>query len=197
MKINFYVLKTERFKTIVIVILLGLFSWFCFHTIFITLSGLQDNVHAADVAVILGNEVTSDGQPSDRLKARLDKAVEIFYQGQTHNFIVSGGIGKEGWDEAQVMANYLIYKSIPAENIFVDSAGITTEATAQNSAIIMNDNNWKSVLIVSQYFHIARTRLAFQKQGIAEIYWASAQYFEARDLYSIFREFFAFYAYLV
>lgn len=190
-------MKTAQFKIVGIVILLGFFSWFCFHTVFITLSGLQDNVHVADVAVILGNEVTPEGQPSDRLKARLDKAVEIFSLGQTQNFIVSGGTGEEGRDEAEVMANYLIDKSIPAENIFVDSAGITTEATAENSAKIMSDNNWKSVLIVSQYFHIARTKLAFQKQGITEIYWASAHYFEARDLYSIFREFFAFYAYLV
>jgi vancomycin permeability regulator SanA len=184
---SFYLvtLKKAQIKIAIIVIFLIFFSWFSFHTIFITLSGLQNNIYTADVAVVLGNEVRPDGQPSDRLKARLNKAVELFDQKQTYNFIVSGGTGKEGQDEAKVMAKYLIDKSIPAENIFIDSQGITTEATAENSVKIMNENNWHSVIIVSQYFHIARTKLAFQKQGIAEIYSASANYFELRDLYSI------------
>ena len=57
---------------------IGLFAWFFVHTIFITFSGLSDNVGKADVAVVLGNEVNSDGKPSDRLKARLDKAVYAY-----------------------------------------------------------------------------------------------------------------------
>jgi len=196
-KVTLFRLKKFPIKTAIIVTCLIFFSWFVFHTFFITLSGLQNNIHAADVAVILGNEVSSDGKPSDRLKARLDKAVELFDGQQTQNFIVSGGTGKEGQDEAKVMAKYLVDQSIPEANIFIDSQGITTEATAKNAAQIMSENDWHSVIIVSQYFHIARTKLAFQKEGVAEIYWASANYFEARDLYSIFREFFAYYAYLI
>jgi len=192
-----HIKKHSQKKIVIISILSGLLGWFLLHTFFITLSGLQDNLHQADVAVVLGNEVNADGQPSDRLKARLDKAIQIFDDGQTKNIIVSGGMGKEGFDEATVMANYLHDKNIPEQSIILDSQGVTTEATAENSAKIMYDHNWHSVIIVSQYFHIARTKLAFEKNGISEVYSASANYFELRDLYSISREFFAYYAYLL
>lgn len=179
-----------------LMVICGCLIWFIAHTVFITLSGLQDNLRPADVVVVLGNEVNSDGQPSDRLKARLDKAVEIFDNGLTGHLIVSGGIGKEGFDEAEVMARYLNDKNIPKESIIVDSEGMTTEATARNAADIMRQNNWHSAIIVSQYFHIARTKLAIEQNGVKEVYWAAANYFEIRDIYSISREFFAYYAYL-
>ena len=61
----------------------------------------------------------------------------------------------------------------------------------------MQSQNMQSVIIVSQYFHITRTRLAFQKAVIENIYAAHADYFEARDIYSILREFTGFYSYLI
>ena len=189
--------KNQKIAIKVFLGVIGVFLiWFLCHTIFITLSGLQDNIHQADVAVVLGNEVNVDGQPSDRLKARLDKAVQIFQDGETQNMIVSGGMGKEGFDEATVMAEYLIVKGVPKEDIVLDSAGINTEATAVNSAKIMAEHNWHSAIVISQYFHISRIKLAFQKNGVSEIYSASASYFELRDLYSVSREFFGYYAYL-
>jgi hypothetical protein len=39
-------------------------------------------------------------------------------------------------------------------------------------------------------------KLAFNKVGFEEVYSAHAEFFEARDLYSITREFFAYYKYL-
>ncbi|MCC7432531.1 YdcF family protein [Candidatus Peregrinibacteria bacterium] len=176
---------------------IGFCVWFVFHTLLITLSGLHNSQHIADVAVVLGNEVNFDGRPSDRLKARLDMAIELFDKGLVSNFIVSGGMGKEGYDEAKVMASYLVEKGVSSKSIFLDSEGINTEATANNSVKIMSANNWKSVIIVSQYFHIARVKLAFEKKGVKELYSASPSYFELRDFYSIFREFFAYYAYAV
>ncbi|MTI68384.1 MAG: YdcF family protein, partial [Firmicutes bacterium] len=45
--------------------------------------------------------------------------------------------------------------------------------------------------------HITRTKLAFEKVGIDKVYTAHAKIFEIRDLYSLTREFFAYYKYLV
>ena len=156
-----------------------------------------DNVQPADVAVILGSGVQANGEPMDRLKARLDKGIELYNNKQTKILITSGGIGKEGFDEAKVMTQYLIDHNIPSENIITDSEGSTTENTAKNTVVIIKQHNFHSVIIVSQYFHITRTRLAFNKEGITTVYSTHANYFEIRDVYSIAREFFAYYAYVL
>jgi hypothetical protein len=43
----------------------------------ITIDGLTDELHEADVAVVFGNHVEPDGRPSPRLEGRLDRAVEV------------------------------------------------------------------------------------------------------------------------
>lgn len=159
-------------------------------------SGLSDEIHEADVAVVLGNTVNPDGSPSRRLAARLDMALELYHRGVFKNVIVSGGVGREGFDEAVVMKDYLARLGVPQNQIIVDSLGLTTAATARNVALIAKEHHWKSVLVVSQYFHIPRCRLALSAAGIDPVYAAHAHFFEPRDIYSISREVIGYAAYL-
>ena len=154
----------------------------------LVINGLNDDLQKADVAVVLGNAVQPDGQPSPRLKARLDKAVQLYRQGLFSNIIVSGGVGIEGFDEAVVMKRYLIAQGVPDNHIFVDSDGRTTYLTAQHSARLMKENHWTSAFVISQYFHIPRTRLALKQFGVLSIYSAHAEFYEVRDIYSTARE---------
>jgi len=159
-------------------------------------SGMRDEIHEADVAVVLGNTVNPDGLPSRRLAARLDTAVELYYRGLFPNVIVSGGVGREGVDEAVVMRDYLMRRGVPQDKIITDSQGVTTAATAKNVAAIAQEHHWSRVFVVSQYFHIPRCRLALSRAGIDPVYAAHAHYFELRDIYSIFREVVGYVAYL-
>ena len=155
----------------------------------ILLDGLTDNVTASDVGIVLGSKVMPDGTPSTRLRARLDKAGELFQQGMFKYVIVSGGTGKEGRSEARAMADYLAgEKHVPREAIIVDEYGSTTQATAQNSAAIMKERGLTSAVVITQYFHITRARYALRRAGVATVCTAHARYFEMRDLYSIARE---------
>ena len=170
--------------------------WFFVHVAYIVADGLTDEIERADAAVVLGNTVERDGQPSARLTARLEKAVELYEKKLVGVIIVSGGFGAEGFEESDVMRDYLIAKRVPAENIILDRDGYNTYKTAVSTKQIMQANGFRSVTIVSQYFHITRTRLAFEKLGIENISAAHADYFELRDAYSIVREFTGFYTYL-
>jgi vancomycin permeability regulator SanA len=163
----------------------------------LAIDGLNDDLHKADVAVVLGNTVQPNGQPSARLKARLDKAVQLYRQGLFSNVIVSGGLGTEGFDEAVVMKQYLIAQALDEDHIFLDSDGRTTYLTAKHSARLMKRNGWKSALVISQYFHVPRSRLALQQFGISPVYSAHADFFEMRDLYSTAREVIGYGAYLL
>lgn len=162
----------------------------------LVLQGMNDEIHEADVAVVLGNTVNPDGTPSRRLAARLDMTLELYQRGVFKNVVVSGGMGREGFDEAAVMKDYLARRGVKQDQIIVDSFGLTTAATARNVAAITKEHHWSSVLVISQYFHIPRCRLALSRAGIEHVYSARARFFELRDFYSILREIFGYVAYL-
>jgi vancomycin permeability regulator SanA len=163
----------------------------------IVADGLTDDIHAADVAIVPGNTVEKDGRPSARLQARLDQTVALYRQGLFPDVIVSGGVGREGFDEAEVMKRYLVEKGVPEGHVHVDSGGATTYLTARNATRIMREHGWQSAMVVSQYFHVPRMRLALKRSGITPVFSAHAKYFELRDVYSIAREVVGYGAYLL
>ncbi|WP_041721505.1 YdcF family protein [Alkaliphilus metalliredigens] len=173
-----------------------LFIWVAVHVLITTFDGLNDKTEIADAAVVLGNKVELDGTPSPRLQGRLDKAVELYEKGYFNYVIVSGGTGKEGFDEALVMKDYLVKNEIPDDKVILDQEGYNSMMTAKNTKIIMDHMDLESVTVISQFYHITRTKLAFRKVGFEQVYSAHAEYFDFRDIYSIAREFAGYYKYL-
>jgi vancomycin permeability regulator SanA len=184
------------FKRCIKIFLLFFLSWVLIHCIVIVIDGLNDNYQKADVALILGNTVKENGELSDRLKARVDKGLELYQKGFVKKIIVSGGLGKEGFYEADEMGKYLLSKGVDKNDIVTDNKASTTYWTAFNYLKIQKDFNFSSVIIVSQYFHISRTRMMLNRLGVENVYSAHPEYFELRDVYSIPREFFAYYKHL-
>jgi vancomycin permeability regulator SanA len=161
----------------------------------ISIAGLSDHIDRSDVAVVLGNTVDPNGKPSARLQARLDKTIQLYQQGIFKNTIVSGGVGKEGFDEAMVMKQYLVANGLPTARIYVDSQGNNTYLTAKRTAQLMTEHKWQSAIAISQYFHLPRTKLALQRFGVKTVYTAHADFFELRDFYSTVREVFSYCSY--
>nr|WP_202819711.1 YdcF family protein [Thaumasiovibrio occultus] len=138
------------------------------------------------VAVVLGNKVERDGTPSPRLAARLDAALGIWQAGYLQSIIVSGGTGKEGFDEAAVMARYLMDNGVPQAAINIDSHGVNTRATADYVAATIAADT--PVIAVSQQFHVSRSKLALRQAGFQRVYGHPADFVEWRDIYSSSRE---------
>lgn len=170
-------------------------SWVLIHLIVIVSDGLIDEEQKSDVGVILGNKVNPDGSLSERLQKRLDKGLELYRDSMIPLIVVSGGLGKEGQYEGTKMADYLIENGVPTDKIVIDNLGNTTEATASNFKKM--NLNIQSITVISQYHHITRCKLAFRKRGFTQVYGVHAEYFEIRDLYSLVREFFGYYSYLL
>lgn len=158
----------------------------------ISWDGLTDELAPVDLAIVLGNKVERTGQPSLRLKSRLDRALVLYREQWFSRILVSGGIGKEGFNEATVMAHYLIRHGVPKGAIIQDAQGINTWMTAQNTVKRVHPDQRRTVMVISQFFHISRTRLAFKKAGFTKVYAAHAHYFELRDLYALGREVFGY-----
>jgi vancomycin permeability regulator SanA len=164
----------------------------------IVIDGLNDELRPADIGIVLGNRVLWNGQPAASLQARLDKTAELYQDGYFPQVIVSGGVGRSGYDEAVVMRDYLVRQGVPVEMIHVDSDGYDTYQTTRNAAMFMDQNSIKRAMLISQYFHLTRAKLAARRFGISVVYGAHADYFHARrDPWSIVREVLGVYAYLL
>lgn len=172
--------------------------WFVGHVTWIVIDGFNDEIQHADVAVVYGNKVHPNGKPSKRLRMRLDRALELYRKGWFPHIVVSGGVGVEGRDEAVVMKQYLVKHGVPARVIHVDSKGINTFHTSIFTTRLLRKQKWRSVLLISQYYHITRAKLTHRRFGVSNVYSAHATYhFEWREPYSILREVAGFYVYLL
>ena len=188
--------KHKNRSHIKLMILFGL-SWFIIQSAMICYDGFNDEVSISDAVLILGNKVNEDGSLSPRLKSRVDKGYEIYCQGLAKKIVVSGGKGKEGVPEGSAMKEYLVRKGAEPKDILIDNYGINTYWSARNYKEIAECYEFSSVIVVSQYHHISRSKMIFNKLKVGDVSSAHCCYFELSDVYSIFREFFAFYKYLI
>lgn len=164
---------------------------------FIAIDGLTDELEPVDVAVVMGTTVNPDGTPSPWLRTHLDRAVELYRQGYFAHIIVSGGTDPNGQNEAVGMRDYLVSKGIPTADIWLDQAGYNTYATAKNTSLIMQSNRWQSVMVVTQFYHVPRTKLALRRIGITPVYGAHARWITWQSAFWLLREVAAFPAYLL
>lgn len=169
--------------------------WFIVHEVSIIMDGLIDDSIVCEYGIIFGNTVNTDGTLSERLKARTDKGLELYKASKVKKLFVSGGLGKEGFYEAQKMAAYLIDKGVSEADIVIDDDGNTTFLTGLNFKKLNPGS--ETVIVITQFYHISRAKLALRKAGVKNVGGASPNYFETRDVYSLFREFFGYYKYLI
>ena len=156
-------------------------------------AGCQDDLRPADAAVILGNRVWPDGRPSPALAARLDEGLVIWRAHRVRALIVSGGVEAGGrlggaGDEARVMRAYLLAHGVPDTAIIADPFGDNTELTGRNTAAILRARGWTSVIAVSQFYHVPRTRLALRRAGLTDVRGAHARYLTWKDVFALPRE---------
>jgi len=99
--------------------------------------------------------------------------------------------------EAEAMKRYLVEHGVPADAVVEDRGGENTYLTARFTADYMQQHGLRSVIAVSQYYHISRSKLALRRFGIAEVRGAhAAMVLEPREPWSLLRELVGYYTYL-
>jgi len=160
--------------------------------------GLAARPANADAAVVLGSRVHPDGRASALLRDRLRGALALFRAGGVDVVVVSGGLGREGHQEADVMAEWLIARGVPPARVVRDRDGWTTLHTARNARALAERHGWRSVVVVSSYYHLLRCRLAFWRCGVPVAAAVAAPIRPTlKEPYALLREVAGLYAYLV
>ena len=149
----------------------------------------------ADLALVLGNTVGAGNRPLPRLRVRLEAALALYRRGGCRMVMVSGGVEDDGRDEAAGMKQWLVEHGVPAEAIVEDRHGDNTRASARNARAWLDAHGQRSVVVVSQYFHLPRARLAIRQEGLVDAGGDYRPRLFLFDVYSSMREVLGYLAY--
>jgi vancomycin permeability regulator SanA len=128
--------------------------------------GKTSYARPVQTAVIFGAQVHPDGHASIVLADRVRTGAELYRDGLAQRLVMSGGQGPdEPFNETSVMRSMAISLGVPASAIVADPAGVNTEATVRDTAPILNTAGSGPVAVVSDFFHLPRIKLAYQRAG--------------------------------
>ena len=158
-----------------------------------------DERQKVDAIVVMGASQW-DGVPSPVFENRLKHALDLYTQGWAENFILTGGIGEEEvLSESQVGKDYLINKGVKNENIFIEEKGRTSFQSLNEVREILEDLNLKTVILVSDGFHMKRLKKMVDDLGLEAYFSATSRspVSQLIELKYICREVFVYMIYLL
>lgn len=126
----------------------------------------HDEARRVDAIVVFG-AAEYVGHPSPIYRARLEHAYELFERGLAPLIITTGGSGKDPkFSEGQVGRDYLAKLGVPDVNLIAETQAGDTEQSAQRVAVILEANELKSALLVSDAYHLYRAKRMMEREGI-------------------------------
>ncbi|WP_170311635.1 YdcF family protein [Vallitalea okinawensis] len=133
------------------------------------ISNMHSQVDATehDIIVVLGAGLNGD-QVTNRLKSRLDKALELIDNNPELEVLVSGGQGPdEKVTEAHAMKSYLINEGVDPTHILVEELSTSTYENLLFSKEILDAKLIdKSIIIVTSDYHTYRASYISKKIGL-------------------------------
>jgi vancomycin permeability regulator SanA len=127
--------------------------------------GTTDYRRSADAAVVLGAQVYPGGALSTALEDRVRTGVDLYNAGLVPRLVMSGGTGVSGVDESLAMKRRAIELGVPDAAVMRDPKGDNTDATVANTTAMLGGAGSRRVLVVSQFWHLPRVKLAYRKAG--------------------------------
>lgn len=180
-------------RTIYILVLLAVLALVLDAALIFGFAHYRPEIKKADSIIVLGAAINS--------KAAQNRALEglrLYEDGKSETIVASGGkIADSDISEAQYMKKVIDKNAkAPVKVILEDKSGNTRE-NIKNSKEKLPEA--KSVIIVSDAFHLARGVMLAKNAGFEDVSWSSPSqdYYPEKELrYYYFREFFAMLNYL-
>lgn len=117
----------------------------------------------ADCIVVLGCKVKENGQPSDMLRDRLTRSVELYNLAAAPKIIMSGDHGRKNYNEVGTMKQYAVNAGVPSSDVFMDHAGFSTYETVYRAKEIFGA---QKIIIVTQEYHLYRALYIAKSLGL-------------------------------
>lgn len=116
--------------------------------------------------VIFGAAVRPDGRPSGVLRRRIEGALAAARAIDDPWFLTTGGLGREGHVEAQVMAGHLTAGGARAERVLVEGAALDTlQSVRLCHEILAARRDVGEVVVCTSRFHQPRCAMLLAMLG--------------------------------
>ncbi len=125
-----------------------------------------------DCIIVLGCQVKPDKTPSDMLKDRLTRGVELYNNGTAPKLLMSGDHGGLYYNEVGTMKDFAIENGVPSSDVFMDHAGFSTYETMYRAKEVFKA---EKVVIVTQKYHLYRAIFIANRLGL-EAYGVDSDY---------------------
>ncbi|MCX7878047.1 MAG: YdcF family protein [Ignavibacteria bacterium] len=122
-------------------------------------STLLENKITADAGTVLGAAVWGGNRPSPVLRERINKGYELYSKGIIRYIVLTGGGSPGEMTEAEVSKRELLKKGVKEQFILVENkSNSTLEQISYLSKNVYRQNNWNLIVIISDNFHLLRTK---------------------------------------
>jgi uncharacterized SAM-binding protein YcdF (DUF218 family) len=119
------------------------------------------------LAIIVMGAAQYHGKPSPVLRARLDHGIQLWRKGLATRMILTGGTGEgDTTSEAAVGRRYVVERGVPDTVLMLETEGRSTEESMRNAAALVATQASKSVILVSDPFHMLRLSILARRFGL-------------------------------
>ncbi len=120
----------------------------------------------SDIIVVLGAAPAPGGKASAAMRRRMERAVELFYEGRADYIMVCGGPTTSSKPEADIMAALARDAGAPEKALVRERRSCNTFENIIYAQLIMESRGWKHPLVVTDSFHLPRALFIFRHTGM-------------------------------
>lgn len=114
---------------------------------------------SADAAIVLGAAVYAS-KPSPVFKERLNHAINLYHSNKVGSLIFTGGTTDTNTPAESIVAReYALRNNVKADDIFIEAESVTTKQNLLNALLIIKQENFSSILIISDPLHLKRAMM--------------------------------------
>lgn len=145
-------------------VLLGVYVMVCVAQVW--LMGRTDQSRPTQAIVVMG-VAQYDGRPSPQLQARLDHVLTLWNSGIAPLVVTTGGNQPgDRFTEAEASQRYLVEAGVPESAVLLENAGTSTLDSLRGVLRILAEQDITDVVIVTDAYHAARSRLVARSLGL-------------------------------
>lgn len=126
----------------------------------------RDETRQADVAIVLGASVAYN-RVNAVYRERINHAVDLYNKKDVSKLILTGGkVAGQKYSDSEVAKQYALSKGVKEKDILIEESSKTTLENLIYAKKLMNQNNLKTALVVSDALHMRRAMLMAKDVGI-------------------------------
>lgn len=148
-----------------VVLVLAMQGWCCWQVYHYAQTPQTAPEHA-DAAIVLGAAAWGE-KPSPVFRERINHALTLYQNERVEKLIFTGGTPKSGYStEGAVARRFALRQGVPPQDILFETTSKDTYQNLANARWLMRKNGLKTVIIVSDPYHMARAMAMAEDLGI-------------------------------